>query len=257
MRWKAELGRLVHRVVSPRAWQMIQIARRNRYYEKEFWLLPKLCDRNAGSIDVGGNAGIYAYYLSWLTGSVHVFEPNPICLAELAKIKRRNMIIHELALSDTRGQAVMRFDPQNTGIGTIEPANNLSNNPGIRQIVERNVEISPLDDLGLRNIAFMKIDVEGHEAAVLRGAQQLLQAESPVLLIEIERRHHSTSFEQIEDFLKKYSYTCWRLHAGSLMPVRRQEIDALQAMTPESNPAYTNNFIFVPPNRAEVLNDLC
>jgi hypothetical protein len=42
----------------------------------------------------------------------------------------------------------------------------------------------------------------------------------------------------------------------ALMPVRRQEIDALQAMTPESNPAYTNNFIFVPPSRAEVLNDL-
>ncbi len=224
MRGKAEVGRLVQRVVSPRAWQMIQIARRNRYYEKEFWLLPKLCDREAGSIDVGGNAGIYAYYLSWLTVSVH---------------------------------AVMRFDPQNTGIGTIEPANNLSNNPGIRQIVERTVEISPLDDLGLRNIAFMKIDVEGHEAAVLRGAQQLLQAESPVLLIEIERRHHSTSFEQVEDFLRTFSYTCWRLHAGSLMPVRRQEIDALQAKTPEGNPAYTHNFIFVPPNRAEILNDLC
>jgi hypothetical protein len=102
----------------------------------------------------------------------------------------------------------------------------------------------------------MMIDVEGHEAAVQRGAQQLLQAEIPVLLIEIERRRHSTSFEQIEDLLRKYSYTCWRLQAGSLMPVRRQDIDALQAMTHESNPAYTNNFIFVPPNRAEVLNVL-
>jgi FkbM family methyltransferase len=257
MRWRQDVGRLVQCVVSPRVWQLIQIARRNRYYEEEFWLLPRLCDRNAGSIDVGGNAGVYAYYLSWLTARVHVFEPNPICLAELAKIRRRNMIIHELALSDTRGQAVMRFDPQNTGIGTIEPANSLSKNPGIRQIVERSVEVSPLDDLGLSNIAFMKIDVEGHEAAVLRGAQQFLQAESPVLLIEIERRHHSTSFEQIEDFLRKFGYTCWRLHTGTLMPVRRQEIDALQAMRPENNPAYTNNFIFVPPKRAEVLNDLC
>ena len=257
MTWRADVGRLVQKGVSARSWQMIQIARRNRYYEKEFWLLPKLCDRNAGSIDVGGNAGVYAYYLSWLTACVHVFEPNPICLAELGKIKRRNMIIHELALSDTRGQAVMRFDPQNTGVGTIERANNLSNNPGIRQIVQRNVEISPLDDLGLHNIGFMKIDVEGHEAAVLRGSQRLLQAESPLLLIEIERRHHSTSFEQIEDFLKRLSYTCWRLHAGKLIPVSRQEIDALQTMTPESNPAYTNNFIFVPSNRAQVLSDLC
>lgn len=232
----------------------LDIARHNRHFEPEYWLLPRLCRRNAASVDIGGNAGRYAYYLSRLTREVHVFEPNPICLAQIRRIRRRNMILRDVALSDRSGTAIMRFDPANTGVGTIESANHLDNNPGIKAIVEREVKIRPLDDLDLRKIAFMKIDVEGHEPAVLRGAVRLLETQKPVLLIEIERRHNAAAFEQVDDLLARFGYSTWRLSSGLLIPVVREEIDALQSR-PDS-PDYANNFIFVPPERAEVLKGL-
>lgn len=253
MSWKIAISRFLQKH-APRSYLALEIARRNPHYEPEYWLLPSLCRRNAASVDVGGNAGYYAYYLSRLTRQVHVFEPNPRCLAQLQRIERRNMTLHPVALSDHAGTAIMRFDPGNTGIGTIEAANRLDNNPGIRTIVEREVEICRLDDLNLRDIAFMKIDVEGHEPAVLRGAVGLIESQKPVLLIEIERRHNPTAFEDVENLLRPFGYSVWRLSAGALIPVRREDIDALQA--DPSISGYANNFIFVPQERSDVLEKL-
>ena len=253
MNWKAACSSFLKKH-APRTLMALDIARHNRHFEPEYWLLPRLCQRNASSVDVGGNTGHYAYYLSRLTQQVHVFEPNPICLAQLRRVQRRNMIFHEVALSDHAGTALMRFDPHNTGVGTIEARNRLDNNPGIRNIVEREVKIARLDDFNLRDIAFIKIDVEGHEPAVLRGAAGLIEMQKPVLLIEIERRHNRTAFEEVEDLLNGFGYSVLRLSAGSLVPVSRQEIDQVQTLP--VTPAYVNNFIFVPRERSALLDRL-
>jgi FkbM family methyltransferase len=255
MSWKAKVAGFGSRI-APRAWLSLEIARRNRHFEKEYWLLPQLCGRDANAVDVGGNTGLYAYYLSRLVKVVHVFEPNPICLGQLERVRRKNMVIHDVALSDHRGEAKMRFDPGNEGVGTIEPANRLDNNPGIRKVVERDVKVCTLDDLNLSNIAFMKIDVEGHEPSVLRGATHLLATEKPVLLIEIERRHNATAYEDVEDLLKAYGYSSWRLAEGRVVPVSRDQIAQLQVLPMSDGRLYVNNFIFVPPERSEVLEKL-
>lgn len=255
MIWKHKASALGHRI-APRAALSFEIARRNRHFEKEYWLLPQLCDRKSNVIDVGGNAGLYAFYLSKLARKVYVFEPNPICLEQISRIKRRNMVIHNLALSNHSGDAIMRFDPDNTGIGTIEGANRLDHNSGIKKIVERNVRICPLDDLDLKDVSFMKIDVEGHEPSVLRGATRLLETEKPVLLIEIEYRHNPHSFEEIESLLAGFGYRGWRLSGDRLAPVRAAEVEQMQKFPPSPDSAYVNNFIFVPPQRSQVLEKI-
>ena len=253
MTWKSAMAGMGNRV-APRTWLSLEIARRSPHFEKEYWLLPRLSRRDANALDVGGNTGTFAYYLSKLVKQVHVFEPNPICLARLERLRRKNMVIHKLALSDHRGEATMRFDPGNDGVGTIEERNRLDNNPGIHSVVERTVKICPLDDLRLDNIAFMKIDVEGHEPSVLRGATQLLAAQKPVLLIEIERRHNATAFEETEALLAPLGYSSWRLSDERLVPVAASEIDVLQLLPMRADRPYVNNFIFVPPERGEVLD---
>ncbi len=255
MTWKGAIAGFGKRI-APRAWLSLEIARRNRHFEKEYWLLPELVRRDANSVDVGGNTGLYAYYLSKLVKVVHVFEPNPICLGQLERVRRRNMTIHDVALSDHRGEAAMRFDPGNEGVGTIEERNRLDNNPGIKSVVERTVKVCPLDDLHLTDIAFMKIDVEGHEPSVLRGATGLISREKPILLIEIERRHNPTAFEEVEDVLAPLGYSSWRLAEGGLVPVSRQEIDGLQVLPMSADRAYVNNFLFFPAERAAVLEKL-
>jgi FkbM family methyltransferase len=255
MTWKGTIASFANRV-APRAWLSLEIARRNRHFEKEYWLLPQLVRRDANAVDVGGNTGLYAYYLSKLVKVVHVFEPNPICLGQLERVRRRNMVIHDVALSDHRGEATMRFDPGNEGVGTIEERNRLDNNAGIKSIVERIVTVCPLDDLHLTDIAFMKIDVEGHEPSVLRGATELIGREKPVLLIEIERRHNSTAFEEVEDVLAPLGYSSWRLAEGGLVPVSRQEINGLQELPMSTERPYVNNFLFFPLEQATVLERL-
>ncbi len=229
----------------PRLRLDVDIARKCKHFEQEYWLLPKLCDRGRSSVDVGGNQGIFAYYMAKLSKTVHVFEPNPICLDEIGRIKTRNMVVHGVALSDAPGRVNLRFDPHNTGVGTIEEKNRLDNNLGIKEIVEREVEVSRLDDFQFGPVAFIKIDVEGHEPAVVRGAADLIERDRPAFLIESERRHNETAFEELGDFLAPLGYQTWRWTEAGLVKVSSQDLDQLQAGLPETNPGYVNNFLFL------------
>jgi FkbM family methyltransferase len=235
--------------IAPKLWLSLNILRRNRNFGPEYWLLPKLCRKDSIALDVGGNRGWFAYYMARLSSKVHVFEPNPICLSALERYKTPNMVIHEFALSDRAGVAKMRFDPNNTGIGTIETANSLTNNPGIREIVELDVVVKTLDSLDFSDVGFIKIDVEGHEPAVLRGAKKLLTASRPALLIELELRHNPAVFEEVWHLLDPLGYQMKCCTQRGLQPLDRARIATLQTGRPESNPDYVNNFVFVPPQR--------
>ncbi len=113
--------------------------------------------------------------------------------------------------SRSRTEAVptkMRFDLDNTGIGTIEQTNSLTNNPGIRRLIEIDVPLKTVDSFCFSNVGFMKIDVEGHEPAVLRGAQMLLTASRPALLIDLEVRHNPRVFEEVWSVLDPLNTVC-------------------------------------------------
>ena len=235
--------------MAPKLWLSLNILRRNPNFGPEYWVLPKLCCRDSIALDIGGNRGWFAYYMARLSSEVHVFEPNPICLSALKRYKTTNMVIHEFALSDRAGVAKMRFDPNNTGIGTIETANSLTTNPGIREIVELDVVVKTLDSLDFSDVGFIKIDVEGHEPAVLRGAKNLLTVSRPALLIELELRHNPTVFEDVWRLLDPLGYQMTCCTQAGLQPVDRARIATLQTGRPESNPDYVNNFVFVPPPR--------
>lgn len=237
--------------ISPKHWLDLSIARRNKNFGPEFWLLPSLC-RGEVALDVGGNQGWFAYFLSRCSQTVHVFEPNPICLAQIRRVQTKNMTIHEVALSDRSGEATMRFDPGNTGVGTIEGANQLDNNPGIRDIQELVVPIRTLDSFGIANVGFIKIDVEGHEPAVLRGARNLLKRARPVLMLELEFRHNPAAFDEVWKVLDPLGYRMLGCSAAGLVEVNRNQIHDLQRGRPETNPDYLNNFVFAPPERTDL-----
>ena len=131
MNWKSACSSFLKKH-APRTLMALDIARHNRHFEPEYWLLPRLCQGNASSVDVGGNTGHYAYYLSRLTRQVHVFEPNPICLAQLRRVQRRNMVFHEVALSDHAGTAT------NHDCGTYVPA--------LQVRIGKSIRINPLED---------------------------------------------------------------------------------------------------------------
>lgn len=191
--------------------------RRNRPAEKI--LLRLLCSKQKASIDIGANIGTMSYFLSKYSKENHAFEINPEVAAKLRRANLSNTKVYEMGLSDSRGPVWLRvpvagFGPV-FGCGTIEPANDL----GGEKVVQRRLAVAMLDDFELQNVGIIKIDVEGHELAVLRGAIQTLERNRPSLIIEIVEKTNGHSFAEIVQLTSQLSYTCYRLAGKQLVPM--------------------------------------
>jgi FkbM family methyltransferase len=144
----------------------------------------RVLSHGGNSIDVGANAGYILNTLTKLspTGSHWAFEPIPR-FAERLRKKFPGVTVEEVALSDYTGTAQFNYLPE-------DPAySSLLNRPQLeagRKVQPLSVAVRRLDECIPQEvpIAFIKIDVEGAEAAVLRGAAQLLQRSKPVVVFE-------------------------------------------------------------------------
>jgi len=250
--------RFLHRsfkTAFPKAWLKIMVARRDPRFEPEFWLLADLV-RGRTAVDVGGSEGLFAYTMAGAAAWVHTFEPNPLSLAALRRLRRPNMTIHPVALSDHPGRETLRYDPRLLALGTIEQRNTLAH-PGVKADKTFEVELRTLDSFGLESVGFIKIDVEGHEPSVVRGALETIRAGKPLLMIECERRHNPGAFEELLDALGPLGYSPYYWTGERLVEVSPAEVTTLQTLVPihgseEPPPGqrYVNNFFFKTPDRA-------
>src|SRR5690606_11886840 len=76
------------------------------------------------------------------------------------------------------------------------------NCPGITRHTEVPVRIAPLDSRGLDEVDFIKIDVEGHELAVLRGASKTIEENRPVILVEVKPENEA----EVQTFFSDRDY---------------------------------------------------
>lgn len=135
------------------------------------------------ALDVGGHVGLWSLVLARHFDRVAAFEP----VRPLAECFRKNMEEHgcthvklfEAAVSDVKNGAVrVRNDnPGNSGNYFVEPID-----PDVEN-VEGAVSTLRIDDLGFEP-EFVKIDVEGWELPVLRGAERTIKSCKPVVLVE-------------------------------------------------------------------------
>lgn len=145
-------------------------------------LLGRSVRPGATVVDVGANVGFHAVLLSKLvgpTGAVHAFEPMPETVELLrANIWRHgctNTAVHPSAVADRTGTVLLEHDPAGSSGARLAAS-------GIA------VGAVTLDGvLGSTRVDILKVDVEGAEPLVLRGAAQVLAA-SPGLLAVVEFR---------------------------------------------------------------------
>jgi hypothetical protein len=78
--------------------------------------------------------------------------------------------------------------------------------PQIARTEELEVETRPIDDYLFPSVGFIKIDVEGHELAVLRGAERTITEQRPNLLIECNDEHHPRAVEELAAWLAAHDY---------------------------------------------------
>lgn len=220
--------------------------------EPELAVLPLLCSRSRLAIDVGANYGMYVARLVGLSQRCVVFEPIPRLAAMLRRGFGPTVDVRETALSDHRGHAVLRVPDLNTGYATMSSANALSAMRAVR-VRELRVATSRLDDEALSDVGFIKIDVEGHEEAVLRGSVDLLRRDRPNLLVEVEDRHNPGAVLRIVDWMRALDYAALVIACDEVHCLPDFDLSKHQATTPASE--YIRNVIFTPTETAVALRD--
>jgi FkbM family methyltransferase len=194
-------------------------------------------------IDVGANVGLYTYRFAQLFQVVESFEPITSCAAIIASSRLRNVRVHEVALSDHAGQAELSIPPAGgpEAMCLASLSNRFPNGESV------SVPLQTLDSFEFTEVDLIKIDVEGHELAVLEGAQDTIRREGPTLLIEIEQRHHADrSIRDIFDFILLFGYRGSFSWNGRLVPLEEFDIGRHQKGPDPRSPDYANNFIFEP-----------
>jgi hypothetical protein len=109
------------------------------------------------------------------------------------------------------------------------------------------VSLGTLDRYGLEGARFLKIDVEGHESKVLKGATALLAASRPAVLVEIEQRHLEQPIFDVFHLFLQSRYAGWFLDRGVLKTIAQFDPAVDQSMTAfdGGGARYINNFLFL------------
>ncbi|HJR68890.1 MAG TPA: FkbM family methyltransferase [Gammaproteobacteria bacterium] len=237
----------------PAPWYWRFLAWRVGHFDAELRLLRYLCDKTKASIDVGASTGSYTVHLLKHSAKCHAFEPRPDAAAYLARrlTARPNsrLCVEAVALSDHTGEVPLRVVTAETGRSTIEAANPLESAGDIEL---HRVPTRRLDDYAnlLEPVGCIKIDVEGHEAAVLRGARSILARDHPSLIVEIEERHKRGAIGVVRRYLGELGYRGFFFRRGRLHPLESFSVDTHQDVAKitarvDGESAYVNNFLFL------------
>ena len=175
--------------------------------------------RRRGFVDVGAHIGTYSIPMSGCFDRVYSYEAEEnnyrLLTENIALNKKDNIQTYHIALGSTwkKSANVVRHQNDNSGFFAVIDNSNSLNLPVVGQI-----DMQRLDDCEFdTNIDFIKIDVEGSELAVLKGAEGLLERDSPLLEIEINnlsQKLYGISEHDIQDWLQQHGY-CFYGRANS------------------------------------------
>ena len=164
--------------------------------EDEFYSLKEWVKKNDFVIDVGSNIGRYSFELSNIVGPKgHVFSFEPMlrlffiitCLCFLVNFKNISLFNSALGSKFSFNKFTLKWMDKKDFIFDTNTQTSLSDNSN-SNLNTNNISfrtILRIDDLKIsRKIKFIKIDVEGYEIEVLKGAEKTLKKNMPVILVE-------------------------------------------------------------------------
>ena len=228
--------------------------------EAEQRLIPLLCDKQHIGIDVGANLGIYSGLIVKHAQACHAFEANPSLAALLRRAKVPGLTVTNAAVSDRSGQVTLYVPRRAHGVASVELAN-----PGLKcedagSVDAIEVPALRLDEITFAPVSLIKIDVEGHEESVLKGAINTLNQHRPALILETENRHNPGVVGRVFALLSGLRYNGYFLKGGELRSVEEFDVQRdqdLEALARLGLSAYTFNFLFFPAERAADLAARC
>ncbi len=163
------------------------------------------------ALDIGSNVGNHAVHLSSVCTSLYAFEPNDTVASVFQKAldnKKSNITLVTEGLSNENATVPFFENPQNLGGSSF-----------IKEHASRKVEVTQkeltishageaIQRLGISDIDFIKIDVEGLEYEVIDGLESIIQRDQPLLDLEFNRitAKKFESFEKLKRKLPGYIF---------------------------------------------------
>jgi FkbM family methyltransferase len=201
--------------------------------------------------DIGAHkAGYLYFFLEQLgdTGMVYAFEPQTILYKYLRKLKQlfswQNVVVESSAVSDTSGTALLCI-PYNSGRPSSPCATIIESHTLFNYRSKEEVITVTLDEYCNRHGIFpdlLKVDVEGNELSVFKGARQILQVCKPKLLFECEARF--VGDEKVLEtfaFLQSLGYNGYFIMGEAVIPIAEFDLHKHQSSL---SSVHCNNFIF-------------
>jgi len=191
---------------------------RAAYYAGELdrkitWICQRLVRPGDTVLDIGANIGLVTLWMSSLVGEsgrVHAFEPNPILQEMLEKTFHRNgcsnVQLHRMALGSEEGTLDLWIPQNNAGAGSL-----ILN----REVEDCHVVPVPVHTLSsvlgqerIDSVRLIKIDAEGFEEEVLRGALDFLETVRPeaILFEHSEQTEGPVSSQPVISLLRDLEY---------------------------------------------------
>lgn len=205
-------------------------------------------------LDVGAHHGLYTLLASRRVGKrgrVIAFEPSPRERKRLqshVRVNRcKNVTVQSCALGDEHREADLFLVE-----GREDWCNSLRGPQIDGRTVTVRVDIERVDDvlerLGITQVDFIKLDIEGAELSFLQGARAMLALSRPVILAEVQdvrTRPWGYAAREIVDFLRRADYSWFALTANSnLQPI------SMQLKT------YNANLVALPEERADDIRSM-
>ncbi|HTE27189.1 FkbM family methyltransferase [Flavitalea sp.] len=184
-----------------------------KYEEKELKFLESSLRPGDVFVDIGANIGLFSLVASGLVkeaGKIYAFEPFSSNYTRLASHISQNGITNIVAekLAISSGESSISLSDSSDGLNT-----GMISEFGSGGEISETVSATTLDSYKSLHInqpiRFVKMDIEGGEYNALRGMQEILTNDRPLLLIELDDRllvKAGTSAKAIEEWLTRFNY---------------------------------------------------
>lgn len=185
---------------NPRSHVERQIIRDGLYAPHILHFMVEFLRPHTSVIDVGANVGAYSVPLATAFPDiqVHAFEPHPLAIERFQRNvflnKAANIRLHPVGVGETSGiREFYMFDAEDVGSSSfVKPSTDDKRGRSVPLTV---VALDDFFEEERQKVSVIKIDVQGYEAGVLKGARTIIARDRPPILLEHEDKNFSTKKE--------------------------------------------------------------
>jgi FkbM family methyltransferase len=184
-------------------------------------IFEKYVNSNSIVIECGCHIGTHTVKLAKLCKKIYGFEPMPntnkVLNMNIGINKITNATILNFGVSSEPGKtSFLWVSDGNPGSAGLD--NNPMGKPAFSKKIEEKIDVSltTIDSLNLEKVDFIKIDVEGYESLVIKGAMETIKRCKPVITMEVWKDHHgNTDIEYTKNQFKSLldiGYNVFQIH---------------------------------------------